>query len=87
MKMTVNFRLKKPSTEYRCIPVSFRLKAGICLFLTLCGMFLCMEHILLSQTEPKTMFLLAGLLLILAAFSPKRLSIFLKKTAPPHPVS
>ena len=64
MKMAVNFRLKKPSTEYRSIPVSFRLKAGICLFLTLCGMFLCMEHILLSQTEPKTMFLLAGLLLI-----------------------
>lgn len=64
--MAVNFRLKKPSTEYRSIPVSFRLKAGICLFLTLYGMFLCMEHILLSQTEPKTMFLLAGLLLILA---------------------
>ncbi len=63
--MAANFRFKRATTEYRKIPFSFRLKAGICLFLSVCGQFLCMENILLSQTAAGTLFLLAGLLLIL----------------------
>lgn len=64
-EMAANLHVKKSSTESGRIPFFYRLKAGICLFLAVYGMFLCMESILLSGAAKRSLLLLAGLILIL----------------------